>query len=330
MTRLLSLITCTRNPDDAGLDEVLAAVRALRVPDGWLFEHLLVDNASTVPMAERPSVARHLQELPSARVVRDDTDGLSVVRSRAIRAAQGELLVTVDDDNVLDRGYLGALVAAADDLPHVAVFGAGRIQVRLLEDAPAWASDPWVLQLFQERTFATIEHGTSRSWQAYYAPGTGMAVRRSVALAFADGVERGVLRNASRRRGRLGGGEDAQLNWLAVQGGQHVGVVPGMSVVHRIHGGRLSPTYLRRLVFGIHESAAPARAEVFRDEPLPAWRPFRVFVRGARRVPIHPPAVVVLARVAAAAADAAAICQMHERPEPWWLRTLIALLSARG
>jgi glycosyltransferase involved in cell wall biosynthesis len=330
VSRLLSLITCTRNPDDAGLDEVLAAVRALRVPDGWRFEHLLVDNGSTVPLAARASVARHLQALPDARVVRDDTDGLAAVRAQAIRAAQGELLVTVDDDNVLDAGYLEALAAAASDLPHVGVFGAGRISVRLPQDAPPWASHPWVLQLFQERAFAEAVHGARRDWQPHYPPGTGMAVRRAVALAFADGVQAGTLRNASRRRGRLSGGEDAQLIWLAVRSGQHVGVVPGMTVVHRIHGGRLAPRYLRRLVFGIHESAAPARAEVFGDEPLPVYRPFRAFLRGARRVPLRPPVVVALARLAAAAADAAAICQMHERPEPWWLRTLIALLGARG
>lgn len=329
VTPLVSLITCSRSPDDAIVAAVLTAVRALRLPDGWRMEHLLVDNASTPSLAERDSVARHLAACPAARLLRDETDGLATVRARAIRATAGELLITVDDDNVLDAGYLEAVIAAAAALPDIGIFGAGHIAVSLPERAPSWAADPWVRRLFQERHLTTPMHGCSRAWQDYYSPGTGMVVRRQIAEAFADGVERGELRNASRRRGHLSGGEDAQLVWLCVRSGLAVGAVPAMRVTHVIPSRRLTAGYVCRLVFGIHESAAPARFEVLRDEPPPPCRPGRAWLRAVRAVPMAGPFVVWRARVAAAAGDAAALCLVHERPEPWWLRALIALLGGR-
>lgn len=326
---LLSLITCSRDPDDVGLEAMLASVRALRVPRGWRVEHVIVDNGSESPLAARPSVRSHLALFPNARLSEDRTEGLAAVRARVLRASAGELLVTVDDDNLPESGYLEALVTAAAELPDVGIFGAGRIAVVLPADAPAWASDPWVLRLFQERDFPAPTHGLSRDWQPYYPPGTGMAVRRRIAVAFAEGVERGELRNCSRRKGHLSGGEDAQLVWICVRDGLSVGTFPGMRLSHYVSPRRLSPRYIRRLVFGIHESAVPARFEVIRDESLPPFIPARALARGVRRIQLDGKSVVRWAQLAAAAGDAAALCEVNERPEPSWLRALIAQLGVR-
>jgi len=326
---LVSLVTCSRDPDDSLLQATLASVRSLRIPDGWTVEHLLVDNGSVVPLETRPSVREHLASVPWAHLTRDDLDGLAGVRARVIRATRGELLVTVDDDNVLDPHYLEALVSTARAMPSVGVFGAGRIDVAYRADPPAWARDPWVLRLFQQRALPTTVLGTSRFWQAHYPPGTGMAVRRSVADEFARSVLQGSVRNASRTRARLSGGEDAQLIWIAVRAGLSIGAFPAMRLSHVIPARRLTPVYVRRLTFGIHESAPPARREVFRDEALPPLTPLRAFARVLRDLPPGAPPAVWWAQFASGLGDAAALCRMHERPEPWWLRALIALLRVR-
>lgn len=329
MTSLISLITCSRDPDDEAFTATLSSVSALRVPAGWSVEHLLVDNGSVESIANRPLVRRYLAAHSWASLTRDDTEGLAFVRAHAIRASRGELVLTVDDDNVLDPGYLEALVAAAVSMPEVGVFGAGHIEVILPGDAPEWASDPWVRQLFQERSFPAPVVAASLAWQAHYPPGTGMAVRRAVAMAFADAVERGEIRNVSRTGERLGGGEDAQIVWFCVRSGFLVGAFPSMRLRHVISSLRLTPAYVARLVFGIHESAPPARHEVFTDEHLPPLVPLRAIYRALRGIPrgLHP--VVRNARLATALGDAAALCLMHKRPEPWWLRALITRTGVR-
>lgn len=52
----LSIVTCTRNPDQHRFKRVLDAIDALRVPPGWDREYLLVDSASDGPLSSRPEV----------------------------------------------------------------------------------------------------------------------------------------------------------------------------------------------------------------------------------------------------------------------------------
>lgn len=60
------------------------------------------------------------------RVVRVDRGGFSVANNAALGVAEGELLATVNDDAVVDRGWLKELVAAMDDARVVAVQGVNR------------------------------------------------------------------------------------------------------------------------------------------------------------------------------------------------------------
>lgn len=56
----LSIVTCTRSPDPALLSRVLAAVRALTVPEGWTRDYLLIDSASPEPLDRVSVVAEFL------------------------------------------------------------------------------------------------------------------------------------------------------------------------------------------------------------------------------------------------------------------------------
>src|ERR1700722_2249773 len=99
----VSVIICSHNPRENYLRRVLDALRAQTLPaQEW--ELLLVDNASTEPLAGRFDLSWH----PNARHVREEKTGLTPARLRGIAEANGELLVFVDDDNVLRSDYLQA------------------------------------------------------------------------------------------------------------------------------------------------------------------------------------------------------------------------------
>ena len=97
----LSVVICTHNPRTDYLGRCFAALEVQTLPrERW--DLLVIDNACDEPLAPRLDLAWH----PGARLVREDTLGLTPARLRGIQEATGPLLVFVDDDNVLDTDYL--------------------------------------------------------------------------------------------------------------------------------------------------------------------------------------------------------------------------------
>jgi glycosyltransferase involved in cell wall biosynthesis len=94
--RQLSVIICTHNPRSDYLRRTLESLRAQTLPTKeW--ELLLVDNASSEPLASRWDLRWH----DNALHVREEELGLTPARLRGIRQSRGRLLIFVDDeDNV--------------------------------------------------------------------------------------------------------------------------------------------------------------------------------------------------------------------------------------
>jgi hypothetical protein len=66
------------------------------------WELLLIDNDSQIPLAGTCDLSWH----PHAQCIVETEVGLTSARLRAIREAQSEILVFVNDDNVLEHDYL--------------------------------------------------------------------------------------------------------------------------------------------------------------------------------------------------------------------------------
>src|ERR1700756_4229555 len=97
----LSIIICTHNPRLDYLSRALEALRLQTLPMAeW--ELLVIDNASRPAAAALVSLAWHF----NARHIREEVLGLTPARLRGIQEAQGQLLVFVDDDILLDPDYL--------------------------------------------------------------------------------------------------------------------------------------------------------------------------------------------------------------------------------
>jgi glycosyltransferase involved in cell wall biosynthesis len=95
---LISILTPTRNRRDSYLPLAIASVRALRLECAW--EHVVVDDGSDDGTAEY--LATEADGDPRLRVARHDRPrGVAAARNSAARAARGEFLVDLDDDDLL-------------------------------------------------------------------------------------------------------------------------------------------------------------------------------------------------------------------------------------
>src|SRR5262249_1907597 len=109
---MLSVIICTHNPRRDYFSRCLEGLRAERFPHSQ-WELVVVDNASDELLEGRVDLSWH----PAARVVREETQGLTSARLRGIRESRGDFLIFVDDDNVLDPDFLEMAVRIARERP---------------------------------------------------------------------------------------------------------------------------------------------------------------------------------------------------------------------
>lgn len=237
----LSVIICTHNPKLDYLDRVLGALAAQTLPPAQ-WELLVIDNAS----AERLALSGQLAWHPRARLVREDTLGLTPARLRGIAESDGDILVYVDDDNVLAPDYLRTVIGLFESHPFLGTIGPG-----LLE--PEFAVKP---QPHFEPYLASLALRSSRQalWssnpcdRASVPWGAGLCVTRPVAQAYRQLVEQLDTDGLLDRRGqRLFGNGDVAFSWAAAQLGKGFGVFPQLRATHLIRAERLTPSYLLRL-----------------------------------------------------------------------------------
>src|SRR5450755_2959221 len=117
-----SVIICTHNPRQKSLERTLGSLRAQTHPS-HKWELILVDNASTEPIADKWDLSWH----PSGRHVLEPELGLSSARQRGIQVSLGRLLIFVDDDNVLAPDYLSEALRIESDYHFLGVWGSGSI-----------------------------------------------------------------------------------------------------------------------------------------------------------------------------------------------------------
>lgn len=242
MTRL-SVIICTHNPLADYLRRVLEALAAQTLPlTQW--ELLLIDNASDSALAPRCDLSWH----PRARMVREDTLGLTPARLRGIRESDGDLLVYVDDDNVLAPDYLQTALGLLSEHSFLGALGAGALE-------PEFAVEPGP-DLLPYLGSLALRSNPKASWShdptdAACVPwGAGLAVRRAVAQAYVQLVARLDAHGLLDRRGqRLYGNGDVAFSWAASLIGQGFGVFPELKAIHLIRADKVTQQYLLRMAF---------------------------------------------------------------------------------
>jgi glucosyl-dolichyl phosphate glucuronosyltransferase len=230
MSIAYSVALCTHDHADR-LVRTLADLRQLHLPDAsW--ELLIIDNAcsdDTTSLLSREPWPTGWQ----VRVVREEKLGLSNARNCAMREAQGEYLIFVDDDETPDPDWLRAFERL---IRHHApdAFG-GPIEVLFEGERPAWLSDDLLGFLGElnraDAAMRLTERGTSFN-------GGNFGVRKTVCEqvgAFDPDLGRKGTDNT--------GGEEVDFYRRLLAGGFTVWWTPEAVIFHRIQATKLKRSY---------------------------------------------------------------------------------------
>jgi glycosyltransferase involved in cell wall biosynthesis len=238
----VSVILCTHNPRPDYLSRVLASLREQTLPtERW--EFLLVDNASTQPLAKTWDLTWH----SSGRHVHEGELGLTSARLRGIKESNGELLIFVDDDNVLAPDFLAQALAISERCHFLGVFGAGILEPEF-EVQPAPELRPYLGMLALRSVPTALQSNDTKEIRCI-PWGAGLCVTRRVADCYWQFVaDLGVTAVLDRRGPRLFCGGDDLFSRIAVEIGLCFGVLPELRITHLISACRLNQRYLIRLI----------------------------------------------------------------------------------
>lgn len=240
MIPFITVITCTHNPRQAYIEKVLDSLKSQTLPtEQW--EFLLIDNASNQLLSSEIDLTWH----SNARHIREDQLGLTPARLRGIQEAQGEILVFVDDDNVLESDYLEVVLHIGKDWPILGAWG-GQIRGEFEKTPPDWTKPYWKnlgIREFEQDQWSNLLH------QHETTPcGAGLCVRKVVAQKYADRVRNDPKRLHLDRKGKqLISGGDTDLAFTACDISLGTGVFVSLKLTHLIPASRLEEDYLIRL-----------------------------------------------------------------------------------
>lgn len=200
---------------------------------------LVVDNASTDDT--EAVVARFAAEHPTVRLryVREEQQGVSYARNRALQEASTELICSIDDDERINPEFVEAYLRFFDTHPEAVVAG-GRIIAEYEGSRPAWMSR-WPEQLIAN----PIDLGdTAQPFPKGSLPGGGnMGFRRSTALRF------GFATSLGRTGKSLIGGEENDFFLRLREAGYPLWYLPEAVIWHIIPPEKQQIDYLERLAY---------------------------------------------------------------------------------
>ncbi|MBE9031017.1 glycosyltransferase family 2 protein [filamentous cyanobacterium LEGE 11480] len=269
MQPIISVIICTYNPRADYFKQVLNELACQSLPlAAW--ELLVIDNASKLAVESAWSLDWH----PQGRIIREETAGLTAARLRGHQEAQGEILVFVDDDNLLNHEYLADVQRIFQQHPQLGAIG-GRSKPRF-ETAP----EPWMAEFY--KVLALRDFGPEAQISERYATGEtieypdfapagiGLGIRRDVFGAYVEHMQHDAARLALGRTGKkLTSGEDNDIVLTVMSQGWQIGYFPSLEVIHLISADRLERDYLARL----NEAATRSWVQVLGMHNLQVWSP---------------------------------------------------------
>ncbi len=234
-TPTLDVVICTH--DNAGsLDVALDALGRQQADAGWRV--VVIDNACTDHTAAVVEAHRARQAIPSLVRIDEPRLGLTSARLRGARETSSPWLAFVDDDCVVDPGWVTTARSFAAAHPEIGGFG-GRVIPTYERPDPLLDRIGWA--------FAQQDHGAD-ACEVDSIVGAGMVLRRA-ALDASGWTAQPLL--ADRTGQRLTSGGDVEIAQRIRAAGGALWFVPGMTIEHRISAARTTPAKLRPLVFGL-------------------------------------------------------------------------------
>ncbi|MGC1306853.1 MAG: glycosyltransferase [Phormidesmis sp.] len=223
----LTVAICTKDRPD-NVKRCLTSLLALQHPNleqPTQFEILVVDNA---PSDER---TRHLVgSMPTVSYTLEPKPGLDFARNHALHTASGELIAFLDDDVVVDRGWLKGLQEAWAENPDAAAFTGLVLPYELETEAQIAFEQRGGFR----RGFEKIRYGQSLRGNPCYPCGAGifgagcnMTFQRHILLAiggFDEALDTGKP---------LPGGGDLDIFYRVIRAGYPLVYEPTYLIYHQ-------------------------------------------------------------------------------------------------
>jgi glycosyltransferase involved in cell wall biosynthesis len=238
MNEGVSVIICCYN-SEATIGQVLEHIQCQKNTDGFKWEVIVVDNASS-DQTERTAKEAWTREDIELRVVYEGEAGLSNARKKGLEVASYSIIVFVDDDNLLHENYISTGFHVMTSHPDVGLAGGlgTPLASRVL---PAWFKE-------YESAFAVGAQAPEMGYlpaARTYLHGAGVVMRKSV---WDKLISCGFEFLLSGRKGKsLSSGEDSELTSAFRLAGCKLWYDPGMRFAHIIPDQRLRWDYIVRL-----------------------------------------------------------------------------------
>ncbi len=262
-----SIIICTYNPNIKVLERLFDAIIGISENNTNIeFETLLIDNNSIPELVNEKVVKDFIKRVPHAKLIKEPIPGLTSARLTGINNAQYEWLVFFDDDNEPASDYLSKATHAIEAFPFVGAWGPGNIGVEYLNGSNKWLQSQKVL--FQERNTNATIFESKKEWQLCYPYGTGMIIKKEIALEYVERVNNKRYTLSDRKGKSLSSGGDVQLVLTAIDLQFAAGVIEGMHITHIIDENKANLSYMKKQQYGTSSSYIKAYNQVFKSNPL--------------------------------------------------------------
>lgn len=208
------------------------------------FEILVVDNNSP---GNTKSLALDFKEnsLFDVHYFLEEQQGLSYARNRGIKEAQGDIIVFVDDDAVLDKNYFERLYFHFDNDTNYMAIGSKILLEYEGSTPPAWENK------YLNSLHAFFDMGSKKKpfKKTKYPIGTNMSFRKEVFEQIGNfNVKLGRVKSG------LAGGEEKDIFMRMYDNNMKVLYVPDAIVHHRIPVERTKSDFIKRQAKGIGHS----------------------------------------------------------------------------
>jgi glycosyltransferase involved in cell wall biosynthesis len=238
----LTVALCTYNPSRELLLRALDAIigQLGTVEDA---EIVVIDNNSAPSLAKRGYLCGY-----PVRLIEEPRQGLTAARETAVRQAQGDIIVFVDDDNILGEGYLQTVVNTFAGDTRLGLLG-GSVVAEYEQPPPRWFHEFEPQLAIRRYAPGACVETTDIPYSDHFPVGAGFVVRRELALAYVRDCEE-TKRIEGRQGAILSSGEDTDLGLFALQTGHKLAVTGNLCVTHVIPARRLNSDYVARLMVG--------------------------------------------------------------------------------
>lgn len=275
----LSVVLCTYNPRTDYLNRVLASLESQSLSkDQW--ELVLVDNNSNNEVPNCTDLSWH----PNYKKVMEPQQGLIYARIAGTKAASSELIVTVDDDTILDLDYLEQMQEISEQYPELGIWG-GRSRGEFEGIPPDWVKNfhtiLCVKDLGDDAQILQLPKGESLKEFPSNGPFLIAYSKNAFLECFLPHFESNKQSQQLGRKGKaLASGEDNDITLAIYGSGYQVGYFPQLWFTHIIPSPRFQKDYLARLV----ESSNKSWIQVLHLHSICPWEPIKSWTVPLRKI----------------------------------------------